>query len=174
MWVYSRFSLHFLDWTGFLFCCHLVFLKSAGPSTPRFSWALCHLLLYVSLSFRCPKQQQRSKPPKLPRLPRLSHPKCVHHTKMCAPLLLGTRGAFVCISTILSQLLTPGVHLVGKRVPGTTGPIPFAGFSGTLFPNSPFEAFSYPVPFFSVIFPFPTPFSKRSQAREMRILAIKA
>ena len=35
----------------------LVFHVSAGPSTPSFSWVLCHLLLYVSLTFRCPDKQ---------------------------------------------------------------------------------------------------------------------
>ena len=49
--------------------------------------------------FLCPLNAQKSKQPKLPRLPRFSHPRNVHRTKMCTPLLLGTRGAFFCIST---------------------------------------------------------------------------
>lgn len=94
---------------------------------------------------------------------------------MCAPLPLGTRGAFFCIPTpILSQLLTPGAQLVGKQGARGHRSGSFCRVLMHPFSKSPFEAFSYPIPFSSVIFPFPTPFSKRSQAREMRMLAIKA
>ena len=120
--------------------------------------------------FLCPLDAQKSKQPK-PRFPRLSYPKYVHRTKMCAPLPLGTRGAFFCIPTPSCPSCS---QLVGKQGARGHRSGSFCRVLMHPFSKPHFETFSYPIPFSSVIFPFPTPFSKRSQAREMRMLAIKA
>lgn len=121
----------------------LVFHVSAGPSTPSFSWVLCHLLLYVSLTFRCPDKQttqiaQASEAPS-------SQARSPH--KGAGTLVPGGgRSLLLHFLPILFQLLTLGAQLVRKWDARDKKSIPFAGFSQcTVFLNPPFGVFSYPI-----------------------------
>lgn len=79
---------------------------------PSFSWVLCHLLLYVSLCFKCP-EKQTTQTAQIAKV--LTPQKCSPH-KDVYTLAPGDKGSLLLhFHPILSHLLTLGAQLVGKR-----------------------------------------------------------